>query len=259
MVLAVLAGFKKNDPTTKVKSSAKEYMVLGSNGGTIQLERIQNPMPTIDTVRNTFNDSTFLVVENYGFDFYSQFDALQVTRLYGYQVNMVSDRQYINSITIQCQQALVAQTDESYTISRSVNRDTVYGLSNYSPFSSLTNIEEVIHSSNFYPAVFSEGDTIDLTHGKVAWVSAQSISNSFSKGLLLHHHRQTSDYHYSSTDSIFKYRLYDLYYPKWKGITEKYFVFSSSLDMENPKAGWVKVTVGLDGSLIVHEVAYQVD
>ena len=136
------------------------------------------------------------------------------------QENIENEKKYKNTILINCYQALVEPTIERVIASWSTNRDSTFSLSEQSPYNPLDSLGDVTTYTSFYPIAFSEGDTIDLSSGTIAWSNPSSapiiVSNAFS----LYHHNQYMQYYYSNTDSIYKYHFSDSYFPKWKGIKE---------------------------------------
>jgi hypothetical protein len=234
-----------------------EFMILGSDNGTINLYRLADPTPIVDTLKNShINDSSYIVFTEYGFDLYSRFDAMQIVRDYGYPVNTSNQRDFINSVGIRSSWIVVAEKIDTSTISLSNGEDSLYNLSQSSPYSNLPILKSVYPTPGFYAMAFDEGDTIFRlgdkieTSGNVALITGQGE---------VFHHSQKEETYYSYTDSINKYRFWDLYYPHWKGLSEKYIVFSASLDEPIPKLGWIKLSIGEQGELTVHEVAYEVD
>lgn len=254
------AACKKEVKNTLPGEFAEKYIVLGNTVDGTKMVRLENPKPKVDTIHSSYpNDTSYIVIENYGFDFYSRFDALQIQRSYGYTINTAHQRQYHNSISISCNMAMVDSYNEKLTKSRSTNSDSLLNISEHSPLTNLDSVENPRVYTNNYPAAFSEGDTFYVSDAASALTNSNEIQVNARNLITLHYHYQEMTYYYNTTDSIYNYQLFDFYYPKWKGIEEKYVVFSASLGEPIPKLGWIKLSVGLNGELTVHEVAYQVD
>jgi hypothetical protein len=233
----------------------KEYLILGSDSGTINLVRIANPEPTHDTVRYSgSNDSSYTVYQTYDYDLYYRFDALQIIRTYGYPVNTVNQRDFVNSVSVSCTWMVVKEIIDTQTISTSVQEDSLFHLSQYSLYNNLSTIKSVQPTPLNYAVAFEEGDTIYRLGETVA---ASGNSAMATGGGVIYYHYQKKENYYSITDSIYKHRFWDFYYPWCEGVSEKYVVFSASIGGSVPKLGWIKLSIGPNGELTVHEVAYQ--
>ncbi len=245
-----------NSPTV---DEGEKYFVVGNDSGAINFKIVSNPIAEIDSSKQGK-----VIKEFYRFDL-PDYEVLRITK-WGGEVGDSSLKRYDNLIRIEGAAHILAQSlSEEFVVSESRTDDSVYSLSKNSPLQALQNVRDRFTHINYYALPFEQGDTIVISKEDPRWRRSYqtNIAEHIQDFTFYYHQRQEALYTYN--DSTFRYFVNDDYYPAWAGLKDRYLVFNYARNFypsdkpENIRIGWLKVSVGVDGSLKVHEVAHQIE
>jgi len=244
------------DQPTVVQEEEK-VIVVGNDSGEVNFKIIPNPVPEVDSIYNQRR-------EYYSFDFPGgHYGAIRITRWEGTPDFTSSTLSlYDNFIRIEGANHVLAQAvNEKIIKSESPTKDSILYTTENGLLPSLAHVSDIFYDTIFYPIAYNLGDTLVVSKKNPHWKFGRPPNlNGKLKGYSFYYH--SFEERVNRVDS--SVRIYDNYFPAWAGLKEKYLVFNyahnydPSKKPENIRIGWLKVSVGLDGSLVIHEVAHEI-
>lgn len=257
-ILICLFSCKKETSDPPVVVEEEKYFVVGNDSGSVNFKIVPFSLADIDSTH--YGGKRV----DYYFDF-PNYNGPRITK--GFQDwDNGSSRRYDNFIYIHGAEHFLADSvSEQLTVSESHMADSTYYLSEKSLLTDLPEIIERHNHISYYAIPFKQGDTIVIRKEDSRWRRINQVNvGGLVQNIPLYWH-----YHYGrlniNRDSTTRFVLDERYYPAWAGLEKRYLVFNyakysyPSDKPENIKIGWLKVSVGEEGSLKVHEVAHQVE